>query len=40
MKIAVVIPCRNEIQNIEECIHAIYLSDLPLDWELAVNSTP
>jgi GT2 family glycosyltransferase len=37
MKIAVVIPCRNEIRNIEECIDAIYASDLPPDWELAVN---
>lgn len=37
MKIAVVIPCRNEVRNIEECIDAIYSSDIPSDWELAVN---
>ncbi|MNK22608.1 Poly-beta-1,6-N-acetyl-D-glucosamine synthase [compost metagenome] len=37
MKIAVVIPCRNEVKNIEECIHAIYASDLPGNCELFVN---
>lgn len=37
MKIAVVIPCRNEIRNIEECIEAIYASDLPADSNLVVN---
>ncbi|WP_341901860.1 glycosyltransferase family 2 protein [Fluviicola taffensis] len=37
MKIAVVIPCRNEIRNIEECIDAIYASDLPVDSRLIVN---
>jgi GT2 family glycosyltransferase len=37
MKIAVVIPCRNEIRNIEECIDAIYASDLPTDSILIVN---
>ncbi|AEA44178.1 glycosyltransferase family 2 protein [Fluviicola taffensis] len=37
MKIAVVIPCRNEIKNIEECIDAIYQSNLPSDWKLVVN---
>lgn len=37
MKIAVVIPCRNEIRNIEECIDAIYASDLPADSRLVVN---
>nr|WP_294858271.1 glycosyltransferase family 2 protein [uncultured Fluviicola sp.] len=37
MKIAVVIPCRNEIRNIEECIDAIYASDLPVGSTLTVN---
>lgn len=37
MKIAVVIPCRNEVRNIEECIRAIYASDLPENCELFVN---
>ena len=37
MKIAVVIPCRNEVRNIEECIRAIYASDLPGNCELFVN---
>ena len=37
MKIAVVIPCRNEVRNIEECIDAIYASDLPPGFELTVN---
>lgn len=37
MKIAVVIPCRNEVKNIEECIRAIYASDLSDDCHLAVN---
>lgn len=37
MKIAVVIPCRNEVRNIAECIHAIYASDLPENCELIVN---
>ncbi len=37
MKIAVVIPCRNEVKNIEECIRAIYASDLSGDCHLAVN---
>lgn len=36
MKIAVVIPCRNEIKNIEECISAIYASEIPSDWEIRV----
>ena len=36
MKISVVIPCRNEELYIEECIHAIYQSDLNPDVELAV----
>lgn len=38
MKIAVVIPCRNEIRNIEECIDAIYASELPSNCELVVNA--
>lgn len=37
MKIAVVIPCRNEVRNIAECIDAIYASDLPVNTELLVN---
>lgn len=37
MKIAVVIPCRNEVKNIEECIHAIFESDVPDSWEIKVN---
>jgi GT2 family glycosyltransferase len=37
MKIAVVIPCRNEVRNIEECIDAIYSSELPSGCELVVN---
>lgn len=36
MKIAVVVPCRNEASNIEECIHAIYNSTLPDGYEIAV----
>lgn len=36
MKIAVVIPCRNEKNNIEECINAIYASEIPDNWELDV----
>ena len=31
MKIAVIIPCRNEVNSIAECIHAIYNSALPND---------
>ncbi|MEY3237235.1 MAG: hypothetical protein RI883_1336, partial [Bacteroidota bacterium] len=31
MKIAVIIPCRNEVNSIAECIHAIYNSVLPND---------
>ncbi|WP_343748426.1 glycosyltransferase family 2 protein [Fluviicola sp.] len=37
MKLAVVIPCRNEVRNIAECIEAIYASDLPEHAELVVN---
>lgn len=36
MKISVVIPCRNEERYIEECIHAIYNSDLQAGIELNV----
>lgn len=36
MKIAVIIPCRNEQNNIEECINAIYSSEIPNDWQLNV----
>ena len=36
MKIAVIVPCRNELSNIEECIKAIYSSDLPSQCELEV----
>lgn len=36
MKIAVVIPCRNEIKNIQECIESIFHSIIPSDWLLNV----
>jgi len=36
IKIAVIVPIRNEKANIAECIHAIYNSNLPLEWELNV----
>lgn len=36
MKIAVVIPCRNEMQYIEECITAIYNSKLKEEYRLEV----
>lgn len=36
MKITVVIPCRNEVLYIEECIHAIYNCELPLNAEIDV----
>lgn len=36
MKISVVIPCRNEVQYIEECVDAIYACDLPNDTSLNV----
>lgn len=36
MNIAVVIPCRNEVTNIEECVHAIFASQIPPDWRLDV----
>jgi len=37
MIIAVVIPCRNEVRNIEECVRAIYASELPANAELVIN---
>jgi GT2 family glycosyltransferase len=36
MKITVVIPCRNEVLYIEECIHAIYNCELPSNTEIQV----
>lgn len=36
MKIAVIIPCRNEVNNIVECIEAIYASYLPDNWAIQV----
>ncbi len=36
MKLSVIIPCRNEVNFIEECIEAIYSNDLPLTCELNV----
>jgi GT2 family glycosyltransferase len=36
MKLSVIIPCRNEVNFIEECIEAIYSNDLPLSIELSV----
>jgi GT2 family glycosyltransferase len=35
-KISIVIPCRNEQQYIEECIHAIFACDLPVSAEIKV----
>lgn len=35
MKITVVVPCRNEVNYIKECIEAIYKSDLPEDCEVS-----
>lgn len=37
MKIAVIIPCRNEVKNIQECISAIYNSELDKNCELSVT---
>lgn len=37
MKITVVIPCRNEVAYIEECIAALYNCDLPQEAELSVH---
>lgn len=36
MKIVVVIPCRNEVSAIQECIDAIYASELPENCQLSV----
>jgi len=36
MKLSVVIPCRNEVDYIEECIDAIYLNIVPNDVALSV----
>ena len=36
MKISIVIPCRNEVNYIEECIDAIYENNLPLGTDLSV----
>ena len=35
MKITVVIPCRNEVNYIEECIDAIFASELPGNCEVS-----
>ncbi len=35
-KLSVVIPCKNEVKHIEECIRAIYLCDLPTDIVISV----
>ena len=36
MKLSVIIPCRNEVNFIEECIEAIYSNDLSSSCELNV----
>lgn len=36
IKVSVVIPCRNEVAYIEECIEAVYASDLPENVEINV----
>ncbi|HIP32435.1 MAG TPA: glycosyltransferase family 2 protein [Crocinitomicaceae bacterium] len=36
MKLSIVIPCRNEVDYIEECISAIYSNELPKDTSLSV----
>ncbi len=36
MKIAVIVPCRNEVANIFECIDAIYNSSVPENYEISV----
>ena len=36
MKLSVIIPCRNEVNFIEECIEAIYSNSLPQSFELSV----
>jgi len=36
MKITVIVPLRNEVRNIEECLHAIFASQIPPHWHLHV----
>ena len=36
MKLSVIIPCRNEVQYIEECLEAIFNNILPSDFEMSV----
>tara|TARA_B110000285_G_C15140477_1_gene630418 strand:- start:3709 stop:4725 length:1017 start_codon:yes stop_codon:yes gene_type:complete len=36
MKLSIVIPCRNEVNYIEECIGAIYQNELPEDAKLSI----
>tara|TARA_B110000977_G_C10713742_1_gene352353 strand:+ start:77 stop:427 length:351 start_codon:yes stop_codon:yes gene_type:complete len=36
MILSVIIPCRNELSNIEECIQAIYQNDLDIDVQLNI----
>ena len=36
MRLSVIIPCRNEVRYIQECIEAIYSNDLPFGIELSV----
>ena len=36
MRISIVIPCRNEVQYIEECIDAIYQCELPSGAQIGV----
>ena len=37
MKLNVVIPCRNEKGNIEECVEAIFNADLPNECSILVH---
>ena len=36
MKLSVIIPCRNEVNFIEECVHAIFSNDLSNSFEVSV----
>ena len=36
MILSVIIPCRNELINIEECIQAIYQNDLDINVQLNI----
>ena len=36
MKMSIVIPCRNEVNYIEECIDTIYQNELPEGAEIVV----